>query len=72
MSLCIAQTIPMSQPPDLIGSAETCDLLDIDRSTLTRWVAAGKVAPAVRLPGRTGALLFDRAVIVEMLTKAAS
>lgn len=50
-------------PPtnDLIGSAEACELLGgIDRSTLSRWVAFGKLSPAQRLPGRNGAFLFLR------------
>ena len=46
--------------PDLIGSAEVCARADINRSTLSRHVAEGKITPAVRLPGRTGAMLFDR------------
>lgn len=46
---------------DLIGSADACRILRIDRSTLSRWVAAGRIAPVHRLPGATGALLFSRA-----------
>lgn len=46
--------------PDLMGSAQVCDLAKINRSTLSRHVAEGKIAPAHRLPGRTGAMLFDR------------
>ena len=52
--------MPKPTSPDLIGSAEVCDLADIDRSTLSRHVALGKIKPAVRLPGITGAMLFDR------------
>lgn len=50
-------------PPsdDLIASKPACDLLEIDRSTLTRWVASGRIKPAVKLPGQTGAYLFYRA-----------
>jgi predicted site-specific integrase-resolvase len=53
----------MGMPPtnDLIGSAEACELLGgIDRSTLSRWVAFGKLTPAQQLPGRNGAFLFRR------------
>ena len=53
--------MPKNPPAaDLIGSADVCRLADIDRSTLSRHVAEGIIAPAVRLPGRTGAMLFDR------------
>ena len=47
-------------PPDLVGSAEVCEKAGIDRSTLSRHVAAGKITPIHRLGGRTGAMLFDR------------
>ena len=44
----------------LIGSADACDILGIDRSTLIRWVQLGKITPVQRLPGQTGAFLFAR------------
>ena len=44
---------------NLIGSAQACKTLDIDKSTLSRWVAAGVITPAVKLPGRNGPMLFD-------------
>lgn len=50
---------PMPKPEKLLSSAEVCDLLHIDRSTLSRWVAAGRIKPAHQLPGRTGAFLFN-------------
>ena len=51
----------MPNPETLLTSAEACKALNIDRSTLNRWIAAGKVTPALKLPGRTGAYLFDPA-----------
>ena len=44
---------------NLIGSAKACQVLDIDRSTLSRWVKAGTLTPAMKLPGKNGAMLFD-------------
>lgn len=55
--------------PDLIGSAEACELLGIDRSTLTRWVDTGRLDYWVKMPGKTGAYLFEREA-VETLRKA--
>ena len=53
--------------PDLIGSAEACTILgDIDRGTLVRWIAAGKIAYVTKLPGETGAYVFDRAEVERM------
>jgi predicted site-specific integrase-resolvase len=39
-------------------SAEVCTELRIDRSTLSRWVAAGKLTPAFKLPGMRGGMYF--------------
>jgi predicted site-specific integrase-resolvase len=49
------------QPDQLIGSAAAAHVLGIDRSTLTRWVAVGKITPAVRVSDtQTGAHLYIR------------
>ena len=47
-------------PPDLVPSADVCRAVGIHRSTLTRWVKAGKATPAVKFDGLTGAYLFAR------------
>ena len=61
-------------PADFIGSREACDRLGIDRSTLSRWVAAQKITPALKLPGERGAFLFRPADVagLERQMKAAS
>lgn len=48
---------------ELIRAVEAAELLGVNRSTLTRWVAAGHITPAVKAPGYKGILLFDRADI---------
>jgi excisionase family DNA binding protein len=52
--------MPSPRVDPLLGSAEVCDALDIDRSTLSRWIKDGTAVPAMRLPGKTGAYLFSR------------
>lgn len=47
-------------PEQLIGAVEVCDILQIDRSTLSRRIAAGKIVPLTQLDGRRGAFVFDR------------
>lgn len=47
--------------PDLVGSTEAIEILSIDRSTLSRWAAAGRITPVQRLSGENGAMLFLRA-----------
>lgn len=50
----------MHNPEDLIGSVEAAETLSIDRSTLSRWVSAGKIAPALRGSGTRGEKFFTR------------
>ena len=60
----------MPTAPDLIGSRDVCRIFEIDKSTLSRWVASGKLTPALRLNDKTnGAFLFQRRD-VERLRKA--
>ena len=56
--------------PTYIGSAEACQILAIDRSTLSRWVALGRLPLAMRVgESQNAALLFERKD-VEKLAKA--
>lgn len=47
----------------MIGSTESSRLLNIDKATLSRWVNNGTIQPALKLPGKNGAYLFNRADI---------
>lgn len=49
--------------PDLMPTVEVAKSLGLERSTLSRWVKEGRIAPAMRLPGRTGAFLFHPAEV---------
>ena len=61
----------MTKPITHLTSAEVCERLHIDRSTLSRWVAAGRIAPAIKLPGKRGPFLFDPTE-VERVAQAAA
>ena len=69
--MCNAHT--MHHTTDLIGSAEACRILgDISRSTLTRWVDAGRITPAARASETpNGAFLFTRAEVERLLAERA-
>lgn len=41
-----------------MATVQVCERIGIDRSTLSRYVQMGRIAPALRLPGRNGAMLF--------------
>lgn len=47
-----------SKQAEVIGTAEAAAALNVDRTTLTRWIARGKVKPYVQGTGRTGEFLF--------------
>lgn len=67
-------------PNDLLATVQVCELIGIDRSTLSRYVQLGRITPAMRLPGRTGSMLFNPADVAALndwyhgarLTEAAS
>jgi excisionase family DNA binding protein len=49
--------------PVLLATVEAAERLGIERSTLSRWVKEGRIHIAMRLPGDTGAMLFDPAEV---------
>lgn len=50
-------------PADLIGAGEAARRLGVDRSTFNKQVRMGAIPTAMKLPGVTGARLFDPEVI---------
>ena len=47
-------------PPALIPTAVVCAELNVTASTVSRWVAAGRLIPAAKAPGLRGGYLFTR------------
>lgn len=48
----------MHNEPHYLTSAEAAERLGVDRSTLSRWVASGRIKPVWKMPGRRGPFLF--------------
>lgn len=44
---------------EFLTSSQLADRLGVDRTTISRRVEAGVLIPAAKLPGKTGAFLFD-------------
>jgi excisionase family DNA binding protein len=61
-----------TETDDLLASVEVCEALHIDRSTLSRWVQVGRIEPAMRLPGKRGAMLFSRSAVDALAAKLAN
>lgn len=53
----------LKNQPDLIASTEAARLLNIDARTVQRKAERQEIPTVGKLPGRTGAFLFDRDVI---------
>ena len=53
---------------DLIPTSEVAAICGTTVSTVNRWVAAGKLVPAIQGPGRTGVRLFRRQEIEDWVT----
>ena len=60
----------MPATPDFIGSRDVCLLFEIDKSTLSRWVAAGKLTPALRASDKANAAFLFHRKDVERLKAA--
>lgn len=56
----------MAKAQNLIGSAQACQVLSVDKSTLSRLVKAGTLTPVMKLPGKNGAMLFDPADVTRV------
>lgn len=59
-------------PKPLLSTAETAERLGVSVSTVTRLAESGRLPIAHRMPGRTGAMLFDQADVDRLATAEAS
>ena len=51
----------MSKTEHLIGTQQAAKILSVDVRTVHRMTDDGRLTPAAKVPGRTGAFLFNRA-----------
>lgn len=51
---------------NVIGTAETAELLGVSVRTVHRMVAQGMLSPTGKLPGRTGSYLFDEGDVLAL------
>lgn len=58
--------------PDLINAEQAAERLGISKSTLLRRTRTGQVPAATKLPGRTGAFVYDEDTIDDLAAEAAS
>ena len=53
----------MTQPHDLLTVAQLAELRGESVTTVKRKAKAGKIPYAMKVPGKTGAYLFDRSAV---------
>jgi predicted site-specific integrase-resolvase len=54
---------PMQTTPVLLPTAEAAQIIGVDASTLSRWVASGRISVALKINGKTGPMLFTPAEV---------
>ena len=62
----------MPTPTDPITTAQVADEYGLSRRTIGRRITEGDLTPLMKLPGHTGAYLFERAEIERALGKASA
>lgn len=55
----------------LVGTAEVAEALGCNVRTVVRMVQSGSLEPSVKMPGRTGAYLFDPETVDALATERA-
>lgn len=56
---------------DLLTTAQAAEIFGVSVATVNRWVAAGRITPAVQFPGTTGGRLYDRADVDKLAKRRA-
>lgn len=59
-------------PDDLIGTVEAATILDKSPRTVKRFAFSGKLPPALKMSGDTGAYLFHRADVERLAAELAA
>lgn len=54
-----------------MATPEVCEAFGVNRATVIRWVAEGKLQPAFKVPGQTGAFIFNRKYIEALAAERA-
>lgn len=53
---------------DVVNTAEAANILGVDRATVVRWASSGQIK-ATKLPGQTGAFVYQRSDVEKLAAK---
>jgi excisionase family DNA binding protein len=62
----------VSKNEHLIPTRQAAELLGVNVRTVHRMAEAGLLPPALKIPGQTGAWLFDRAAVERLAAERAA
>jgi len=57
---------------DLIGAADAAEILKTSTRTVHRLTLEGQLNPVMKMPGETGAYLYERAVVIDLADRRAA
>jgi len=66
-----ATLLNVSEIADLLTTSQVAKRVGRTVATVNRWAAEGRLKPALKLPGDTGAYLFHRADVDTLLSESA-
>jgi len=55
---------------ELMTASEVAEAFGRDTRTISRWTREGRLTPTAKLPGQTGAYIYDRAEIERLVATA--
>jgi len=58
--------MPSTRTPEFVSAPEAARLLGVDKATLTRWAASGRIPYLFKHDGLRGPYIFDRAEILRV------
>ncbi len=63
---------PMQNEATLVGVADAAEVLGLSVDTVKRAARSGQLAPAIKMPGKTGAYLFRREDVEQFAAQRAT
>ena len=59
-----------STQTELMTASEVAEAFGRDTRTISRWTREGRLTPTTKLPGQTGAYIYDRAEIEKLVSSS--
>lgn len=67
-----APSAPLADLPEVLTCQQAADALGVDRRTIDRWAAQGRIRKVKLTPGKTGAARILKSSLLALLERGAS